>query len=536
MGNNIGAKGGKKDLKLIFQNNKRKKRKEIQEIKLQKEKIEREKKQKQKEAVIHLTPEVKLPEENINIESNPKELISPVIIPIENIQEKQQQTKDQKEQNEIKKEETLISQTPDLEIEENNKNIIPIPKPEKERKIEEKKERKIEEKRETKKETNIKKGKRSKEKNSTNSTEKQIETINKKKQETEDFLEQQVIKVLEQEIEEKNFQLKKMDSEIYTIQKNIESLTEEEELLLLEKEIKKLLDKMEEMKRQILSLEKTFEFKFPIEEPDNYLICLVEEYKNNRKEEIDLGKKLKENKEFKSLVDTIIEIEEKQKVVQKQLEEKKDQMELEEEQIKKLQDDMIDIEEINKKMSQMIEKGDKALEDITSKVNETIQITEKVNYITTQVNHSLLELFLLMALFKRNLSIKNSVLAATTAALALDMILKMTTPVQEKRVEKEIKMTDYKNMIENCINDTEFLENTIHQNLNKISSLRYIFEHSYQSCSYLSSYQEALDKLLKLEENMKEHKQNVMKMKQEMEYQLEKNDAKVKKYDSIKAA
>ena len=327
-----------------------------------------------------------------------------------------------------------------------------------------------------------------------------------------------------------------MDSELYTIQKNIESLTEEKELLLLEEEIKRLLDKIESIKKQILSLEKTFEFKFPIEEPDNYLIYLIEEYKNNRKEEIDLGKKLKEKKEFQSLVDTMIEIEEKQEIVQKQLEEKKEQMELEEEQIKKLQDDMIDIEEIDKRMNQMIEKGNKALEDITSKVNETIQITEKVNYITTQVNHSLLELFLLMALFKRNLSIKNSVLAATTAALALDMILKMTTPVQEKKVEKEIKITDYKNMIENCITDTEFLENTIHQNLNNISSLRYTFEHNYQSCSYLPSYQEALEKLSKLEENMKEHKQNIRKMKQDMEYQLEKNDAKVKKYDSIKAA
>ena len=53
---------------------------------------------------------------------------------------------------------------------------------------------------------------------------------------------------------------------------------------------------IEEIKKQIVSLKRTFGFKFPIENPDNYLIYLVEEYKSNRKEEIDLEKKLKEKK------------------------------------------------------------------------------------------------------------------------------------------------------------------------------------------------------------------------------------------------
>ena len=60
--------------------------------------------------------------------------------------------------------------------------------------------------------------------------------------------------------------------------------------------------------------------------------------------------------------------------------------------------------------------------------------------------------------------------------------------------------------------------------------------HNYRECSYLESYQNALDKLNRLEENIKERKNDVAKMKKEMEYQLEKNNAKVKRYTNQKVA
>lgn len=521
MGNKIGAKGGRKDLKLTIQNKRRKNKKEIQEIKRKKRKIEQDAKQKEQQLITNFESKQEKCKEDVvqqsNLNDNTHFTNDLIEIEITNLEKEKEETLKEKQTNQ--KVEEIIIQTP-LNLKDDQENIIPIFKKPKE----------------------YKKRKGNKEKNNnlnspdTDNIKNQMDIPSEKKEETTTFLEQQIIKVLEQEIDEKKYSLKKMDSEIYAIQQNIDSITEEQELLVLEQEIKKLIDKIEEIKRQIISLERALDFKFPIENPDNYLIYLVEEYKNNRKDEIDLEKKFQESEQYQTLIDTIIIVEAKQETIQKQLEEKKSQMELEEEQIQKLQNDMINIEEWNQKIEKMLEQSQNVLEEMTIKVKEAVHITEKVNYVTKQVNHSLLELFLLMNIFKRNLSIKNSAVAAITAAIALDMILKITTPIQEKKMVKEIKMTDYKNMIERCLDDTNFLENTIHENLNQISSLRYTFEHNYQSCSYLPSYQEALDKLSNLEENMKEHRENIIRMKQEMENQLEKNNAKVKKYDSIKAA
>lgn len=539
MADSIGTKGGKRDLKLTIQNRKRKNKKEIQEMKYKQKKKEKEahkkkeklitilkleqetSKNKQGTTIIHKS-KLEVPRKKIFKQPNSKEDTFFTNDDIKEKRENPQKGLPEKEQQINQELEKIIIQIP-FNLKDNKKNIISISNQSEEQKLKEEKKY-------------IGKQINNLDNHNKNNTKEQINILNEKKEENISFLEQHIIKVLEQELDEKKYSLKKLDSEIYAIQQSIDPVTREEELLVLEQEISKLINKIEKIKKQIIVLERTLDFKFPIESPDNYLIYLVEEYKNNRKEEINLEKTFQESKEYKTLIDTIIIIEKNQETIQKQLEEKKNQMKLDEEQIKKLQDDIIDIEEIKQKMSQMMEKGKETLEEITNRLNETVQITEKVNYITMQVNHSLLELFLLMTLFKRNLSIKNSVLAATTASLALDIILKMTTPIQEKKIIKEIKITDYKNMIENCITDTNFLENTIHQNLNKISSLRYTFEHSYQSCSYLPSYQEALEKLLKLEENMKEQKQNIIRMKQDMEFQLEKNEAKVKKYNSIKAA
>lgn len=358
----------------------------------------------------------------------------------------------------------------------------------------------------------------------------------RKEQEQINSIEKQIIQIIEKDIEEKNFQLKKIDSEIHTIKKNIDLVTDEDQMTKIEEEINRLQEMLERIKKQILSLEKTFDFKFPVDEPDNYLIYLVEEYKEYRKDDKDFYKKLQDKKEYISLVDALIDIELKHEEIVEKMEEKKEQLDLNEEQIEKLNDEVIDMEEVSKNIEQMISKQQQLLEQIEYKLNETVNITERVETITKSVNHTIFELFLLMSVLKHNLSIKNNAIAAATAAMALDAIIKMTTPIKEKVIVKDYDLQDYRKMIDNCISDTSFLEQMIYNNLNQISKVKYTFEKDYSSCSYLPSYKEAIDKLTALEDNMKERKKDVSKMKRNMELQLEKNNAKVKKYGSINAA
>ena len=509
MNEGIGAKGGKKDRKLTFLNRRRKEQLKQQELLKKKGNDDKDKK-KEKIFVKDITSE----ERETIIQPNEPKLETDDLVSQTELNKKiliKEKSKPKKEQ--IVNKESIDSAKENKNQEEQIENLINFSKKKKKKKGKNNTERIISPPLHQDKEIHS------------------LETENK----VEEFLEKQVIKVLEEDIQEKKYQLKKIDSEIYAIQKSIDS-TNEEELIEIEKEIEKLMDMIEQIKKQILSLEKTFDLKFPVEEPDNYLIYLVEEYIHHRKEEKEFYKKLQDNQEFQSLIDIVIEIEEKQELIREKALDKREQLELEEEQVEKMADEVIEIEKINKSVKMMIENHEKTMEEIKIKVNETVHITERVEFITKSVNHTIFELFLLMAVLKHNLSIKNNAIAAASAALALDMIIKMTTPIQERVTVKDNDFKNYEDMIRKCINDTGFLEQMIGNNLEHIASIRYIFEKDYGSCSYLPSYQEALKRLTSLEDEMKERKDDVVKMKRDIELQLEKNNAKVKKYGSMKAA
>ena len=104
------------------------------------------------------------------------------------------------------------------------------------------------------------------------------------------------------------------------------------------------------------------------------------------------------------------------------------------------------------------------------------------------------------------------------------MNLNLVNELMKKGIQNNIVQSFIKEL-------SNYLENIIDNNLDKIDSIRYTFVHNYRECSYLESYQNALDKLNRLEENIKERKNDVAKMKKEMEYQLEKNNAKVIKFE-----
>lgn len=536
----IGARGGKKDRKITFRNLKRnKKKEEMIEEESKKKELKKQNVIKKQENIIQITKEEKEQEKEELIDlledaptldkkhGNMKESINKIkndSIEVtykfnrekaekKNTQEKKIQkginekeieknlnfnTQEKKNSNTIKKDIPPI-------IEKNDENtFIPIYKDTKAV------------------------GKRNVEDNK--------ESILQKEEKELNFLEKQIIKVLEDDINEKKFQLKKIDSEIYTLEKNIEDTVSQEEMVELEKEIEILMKLVEKIKRQIDSLEKTFDDKIPLTDTNNYLIYLVEEYKSRRKEEIEFKKVLKDNQKYSSLTDTMIEIEEKQKSLNEKLQEKKDEMMIDNERMEKLNDNVVDIEEMNDKIKSLMIDSNKALEEIKIKLEEEVPITEKVDYISKTMDHTLWQLFLLMAMFKRNLSMKNNAVNSISNLVILDIIMKMTTPIITKQVSYEYNVKDYEYMIRKAASDTNYLENVIDNNLDKIDSIRYNFMHNYRECSYLESYQNALDKLNRLEENIKERKNDVAKMKKEMEYQLEKNNAKVKRYTNQKVA
>ena len=351
--------------------------------------------------------------------------------------------------------------------------------------------------------------------------------------EISDYLKIEITHILENSIKDNIYELKKLDSNFYSIEKKIDYAEDDSDIKEIELEINKLLEQLQYIKMQITSLEKTFEFKFPDEEPDNYLIYLVEEYKEKVKNEYSLIKDLKHNKEYKSIIERIVELEDKKDLLFKKINSKKDQFEIMDDQIQEMNENMISIDQAALDIQRLVSSQQEMLEYVKRQVDETVHITEKVEYITKSVNHTFMELFLLMALFKRNLSIKNNVVALTETAVLLNLINKMCTPTKEKVITVKSDVIDYKKIINDCLEDTNKLDNLINNNLNTIDSIRYTFLHDYKECSHLPAYKETMKNLDTIEEDIKTKKDEIKRMSKEIELQLEKNDAKVKKYGNL---
>ena len=501
MKDGIGAKGGKKDHKLTLLNIFRNKKKLLKETKEQIEKKHQAKIKKEKN-------EIQLPEkiESKQVELKSKEIKPPEPIIEEEIISINSTHKAKAKTPEIKPKATISAEkklAPTNEIE----NIKP----------------KAVNKEIVNNQDNIIKSPQ------------QEENTKKKKKKNTYYLEQEIIHILEETIKENNYELKKLDSDIYTIKQTIDS-TEEEDINELEDEIDDIITRFNTIQNQLKKLKKSFNLDFPIDNADNYLIYLIDEYKNNLRSKKELSDKLEKNEKYQDILTRIVELELKKDELIEKTEERKKKIDIDNKTLDKMNDNIINIENKAKEIKVLVDNGTKELENIKTKVQETVHITERFETITKSVKHSIFELLQLMHLFKHHLSLKNNAVNAIAANVTLDLIMKMCTPIEERVLVKESDVKDYENMINDCINNTNKLLDTIKNNLNHISSIRYIFENDYKELSQLPMYKEITDKLNQLESDMKERLDSTKKLTKEMNLELEKNNSKVKKYRNLEVA
>ena len=504
----IGSKGGKNDRKILLLNTKKEKRKK--QLLLEEENIEKEKIKDKKEketilnSILKMNKEkrIKTPNNNdININETQKKKNTPsdkqkpsiekkpLQETIEKQKAKEKEAPKTPESNIIPKTDKVPSNKRDnTQTSSRKKNIIP-PQDE------------SQEKNSTKDENNV---------------------------DITEYLKTEITNILENNIKDNIYELKKMDSTFYTIEQKIEYAEDDSDIKEIEYEINELLKQLDYIRKELASLEKIFELNFPVEEPDNYLIYLVDEYKDRIKNKKELSDDLKHNKAYKSIVDRIVELEAKKEELLEKVEAKKEQFELEDGKLEEMNNSIISIEEAAINIKNLVDKQNEMLMEVKRQVDKTVHVTEKVKYVTKSINHTFMELFLLMSLFKRN-----NAVAVVQTAIILDLINKMCTPITEKVTIKESDVADYQGMIKDCLSDTSKLDSYIDNSLDNISSIRYTFLYDYKECSHLPEYQETIKNLDKIEEDMKTKKDEIKRMNKEIELELEKNNAKVKKYGSL---
>lgn len=549
-----GAKGGKKDL-IQTKKNKQKKRKlseqEIEEKLLAEKK---EKQEKEKQLIANNSPKKEQGKQP------PKRRKKAGIAPVPEDKKKEKQASPKEELTKASSSPKTVNNQVSLENKKENlkrKNINGInntqKEPEKSKPVE------ITKQKEEIKEQNI------------NHEEKQKENIQRKKrkagipskEDTEplenDFYEEKntsptvqetslpqdenplwelkVIQELENLIKENQYQLDKLFAEYYLLEKEVKEVQYSEDAKYLSQEIEKLLDQLEQIKRELEILVDTVDLENIYELHDDYLTYLVDNYKQQASKEmiIDQVQDFKHDPEYMSIMKKIILFEQARDELEEQVKEKQNELDLRDQDFEILKTECLEIEKTIPLLQRLIDEANLALEEIQTKVAETVHVTENVK---TRLKSSLslmTQILLMMALLKKKPFKQSMGLMAVEGIIAANIVKELLKPKEVKEITLTSDIKDYQDEILSAINDVGSVTVLVEKSLVDIQEIHKNFEHDFSIYQDLPEYKELLTIITTMEEELTANKEKIIFVQKEMARELEKNDQKVKRYENLTA-
>lgn len=335
----------------------------------------------------------------------------------------------------------------------------------------------------------------------------------------------------------KKYELNKLTIEYDILKKQTENIVKTEDLEEKEKEIKQLLIKLDEIKRQLELIINSSTFKNIYKLENRYLTNLIDEYKQSLKDNSILLEKVNslENSNLcLTIFNELIELEKEEKKLQKELAERKKEYEIRDDTFEEWKDNYLDIENVNKSLDDLVKESENYLKDIEKKVAQAVTVTEITE---TKIKSSIGiigQMLLLTVLLKNNPTKKANGIVALETLLTLNIINEILKPkeVTEKHFISDI--IDYKNLITNALDDVENVNNLITHSLSTITELKDSYQKEFkQYQSEIPEYQKLLDQLETIEKEMLTRQDNMHKITNELSYQYDKNNQKVKKYQNL---
>lgn len=539
----IGAKGGKKDLALTKKNKQRKK-KIIQQEQEEKQLLEKKKKQeKEKQEVTNkeakkevpkkrkkagITP---IPEEKPHQKKPPEIQPTPKKVDYQKIEKNKQETsKEEKHKKEKHEEEKPLIENPkQKEKTESKEKTKSEDKPKEEERV-------------TIKPKNKKAGLSPKEDitplEHTFPEEKNTPPIVEEEAllpEENPLWELKVIQELENLIKENQYQLDKLFAEYYLLEKETDDIQYSKDAEYLSQEIEKLLDQLEKIKRELEVLVDTIDLENIYQLHDDYLTYLVENYKQQVSKEmiIDQVQDFKHDPEYLSIMKKIILFEQARDELEEQIKDKQYELDLRDQDFERLKTECLEIEKTTALLQQLIQEANRSLEEIQAKVAETVHISENVK---TRLKSSLSlmgQILLMMALLKKKPFKQSIGLMAVEGILAANILKELLNPKEIKEITLTSDIKNYQEEILSAINDVGSVTTLVEKSLVDIQEVRKNFEHNFSIYQDLPEYKELLTTILDMEEELKTNKEKIVFVQQEMARELEKNDQKVKRYENL---
>lgn len=351
------------------------------------------------------------------------------------------------------------------------------------------------------------------------------------------LLELAVTNEIEVILKEKQYDLNQLIVDFNTINQHVDEIVETEELETMSKEIDDLIKKLEIIKRELELLTNSATFKNIYQLHNPYLTNMIDEYRetlHQNKEMLDTVIKVENTTLYTSIIDKIVEFETEKDKLTKELEGTKEKYKIRDDDFEKWKNDYIDLEKIEKSLDEITETSHRKLQEIEKKVSQSVTVTEIVETKMKSSLSILAKTMLLVSLFKRNPTRQANAITAVSTITAFSLINDFIKPkkITTKRIETDL--VDYKHMISDTIHDVEKIDILISHSLEDIKELRTTFQNEFEQYQYdLPEYKEFFDKLSRIESEMLDRKHHMNQISHELNYQYDKNNEKVKKYQNI---
>ena len=338
-------------------------------------------------------------------------------------------------------------------------------------------------------------------------------------------------------LKEKQYDLNKLIVDFNVINQHIDEKLETSDLEKMSEEINHLITKLETIKRELELLTNSATFKniYQLHEP--YLTNIIDEYRetlNQNKEMLDTVIRVENDVLYVSIIDKIKELEVEKDKLAKKVKDTIEKYAIRDKEFEKWKSDYIDIEKIGKSLDEIVEISNCKLKEIEKKINKSVTVTEIVETKMKSSLDILTKTLLLIYLLKKNPTRQANAITAVTTITALSLINDLAKPkkIVTKRIETDL--IDYKHIISDTINDVEQIDILINNSLENIKNLKDMFEKEFKQYQYdLPEYKEFFDKLNIVELEMLDRKHDINKISQELDYQYDKNNEKVKKYSNL---
>ena len=346
-----------------------------------------------------------------------------------------------------------------------------------------------------------------------------------------------VIQELENLIKENRYQLDKLFAEYYLLEKEVDEVQYSEDAKYLSQEIEKLLDQLEQIKRELEILVDTVDLENIYELHDDYLTYLVDNYKQQVSKEmiIDQVQDFKHDPEYMSIMKKIILFEQARDELEEQVKEKQNELDLRDQDFEILKTECLEIEKTIPLLQRLIDEANLALEEIQTKVAETVHVTENVK---TRLKSSLslmTQILLMMALLKKKPFKQSMGLMAVEGIIAANIVKELLKPKEVKEITLTSDIKNYQDEILSAINDVGSVTDLVEKSLVDIQEIHKNFEHDFSIYQDLPEYKELLTTIITMEEELAANKEKIVFVQKEMARELEKNDQKVKRYENLAA-